>query len=105
MSGKRIRRPSVISSAKQKETEQSKLIASHFTTRYILCPQKAAMSGDPDSTETAGVILHLFAASGTTCLVPQCAEGSRQSAAGSSRQAVSTRSKAIYHSPFTIHNS
>jgi hypothetical protein len=28
------------------------------------------MSGDPDSTETAGVILRLFAASGTACLVP-----------------------------------
>src|SRR5208337_5221971 len=52
MSGKRIRRPSVISSAKPRETEQSKLIASHFTTRYMLRPLKVAPSGDLDSTET-----------------------------------------------------
>jgi len=37
----------------------------------MLRPLKVAMSGDPDSTETAGVILHLFAVSGTPCLVPQ----------------------------------
>jgi hypothetical protein len=40
------------------------------------------MSGDPDSTEIAGVILHLFAASGTPCLVPQYAVGRRQQAVG-----------------------
>jgi len=37
----------------------------------MLLPLKVAMSGDPDSTPTAGVILHPFAASSVLCLVPQ----------------------------------